>query len=61
MEDRMESNCFFEDQLIIKMHTNFVHKFDLDGVSAAQLALEIMEILKISNSSLSDFESLYFQ
>lgn len=33
----------------------------MDYGSAAELAIEIIEIIKVSNFNLNEFESLYFQ
>ena len=51
MEGRMESYYFLEEELITKMHTAFTQRFNLDNYIAAELALEIMEILKVSQES----------
>ena len=61
MEDCMESYYFFEEELITKMHGSFIQRFNLDNSTAAELALEILEILKASSSNLSEVDSFYFQ
>ena len=57
----MESHYFFEEELITKMHSKFIYRFNLDKLTAAELALEILEMLKVSNSNLNDFDNIYFQ
>ena len=57
----MDSYYFFEEELITKMHCTFIQKFNLDNFAAAELALEILEILKVSNSNLRELETLYLQ
>ena len=57
----MDAYYFFEEELISKMHSSFINRFDLDHSCAAELALEIIEMLKASNSNLSDINSFYYQ
>ncbi len=57
----MEAYYFFEEELISKMHGSFIQRFNLDNSTAAELTLEILEVLKISNSNLSDVDTFYFQ
>lgn len=56
----MDSYYFFEEELITKMHTSLAQRFNLDTGTAAELVLEFIEVLKASNSNLSDVKSLYF-
>ncbi len=56
----MDSYYFLEEELIIKMHTSLAQRFNLDTGTAAELVLEFIEVLKASNSNLSDVKSLYF-
>jgi hypothetical protein len=57
----MESYYFFEEELITRMHKSFTQRYNLDQSTAAELTLEIFEILKISGSNLNDINSLYVQ
>ena len=61
MEDRMESYYFFEEELITKMHLTFIQRFNLDNYMAAELAQEIMEILKVSQHTSKELNSHYLQ
>lgn len=42
----MESFYFLEEELITKMHSTFTQRFNLDNYMAAELALEIIDIIK---------------
>tara|TARA_Y100001936_G_C16049931_1_gene657162 strand:- start:1158 stop:1352 length:195 start_codon:yes stop_codon:yes gene_type:complete len=42
----------FEDDLLFKMQTNFMDKFCLDQGRASELALEILEMLSLSDSNI---------
>ena len=57
----MDAYYFLEEEIIAKLHTNFVQRFNMDQFSAAELALEIIEIMKVSNSNLNEINSLYLQ
>ncbi|MBT4791382.1 MAG: hypothetical protein HON90_07410 [Halobacteriovoraceae bacterium] len=57
----MDSYYFFEEKLITKMHSTFIQRYGLDNSTAAQLAWDILEILKVSDTNLNDFETLYLQ
>jgi len=57
----MDAYYFFEEELITKMHTSFISRFNLDQGSAAELTLEILELLKMSDSNLNEINSLYLQ
>ena len=61
MEDRMDSYYFFEEELISKMHSSFTQRFNLDNYMAAELALEILEILKVSQDAPADYKTLLLQ
>lgn len=51
----MQSYLFLEEELISKMHSTFTQRFNLDNYTAAELALEIIEILKLDqNNDLSE-------
>lgn len=55
----MDAYYFFEEELITKMHTSFTDRFNLDQGAAAELTLEILELLKMSESNLHEINSLY--
>jgi len=57
----MDSYYFLEEELITKMHLSFTQRFNLDNYTAAELALEIIEILKVSNSDSNDLNNFLFQ
>lgn len=57
----MESYYFFEEELMTKMHSAFTQRFNLDNYMAVELTMEIMEILKLSESTPADFNSLYLK
>ncbi|MDP7319083.1 MAG: hypothetical protein QF441_00675 [Bacteriovoracaceae bacterium] len=57
----MDSYYFLEEELISKMHNSFTDRFNLDSSTAAELALEVLEIISLSNSNLTELNSLYFQ
>jgi hypothetical protein len=57
----MESYYFLEEELITRMHKSFTQRYNLEQSTAAELTLEIFEILKISGSNLNDINSLYVQ
>ena len=57
----MESYYFFEEELITRMHSSLAQRFNLDQSSAAELTLEILEILKVGGSNLSEVNSFYRQ
>ena len=57
----MDAYYFFEEELITKMHTSFIHRFNLDQGCAAELTLEILELLKMSDSNLNEINTLYLQ
>lgn len=57
----MDSYYFLEEELISKMHVSFTQRFNLDNFTAAELALEIIEILKVSNSNMNEASSLFLQ
>lgn len=54
-----ESYMLFEEELTTKLHSSFVERFDLDKGVAAELAHEILELLHLSNSNISEVNSLY--
>ena len=54
-----DSYLFFEEELTTKLHSSFIQRFDLDKGVAAELAHEIIEILHLSNSNLSEINTLY--
>ena len=53
----MENYYFFEEELITKMQSSFISRFSLDHASAAELTLEIIEMLKVSNLNLHELKS----
>lgn len=55
----MDSHAFFEEELMTKLHYSLVQRFDLDQLKAAELTLEIMELISFSDSNLNDVNSLY--
>lgn len=57
----MDAYYFFEEELITKMYSSFTDRFNLDQGSAAELTLEILELLKLSESNLYEINSLYLQ
>ena len=57
----MDSYLFLEEELITKMHKSFTQRFNLDQLTAAELTLEIIEILKVSSSNIHEVNSLYVQ
>ena len=57
----MENYYFFEEELITKMQSSFISRFSLDHASAAELTLEIIEMLKVSNLNLHELKSFYYQ
>ena len=57
----MESYYFLEEELITRMHSSFIQRFNLDQSSAAELTLEILEILQLSDSNINEINSLYLR
>lgn len=57
----MDAYYFFEEELITKMHTSFINRFNLDQGAAAELTLEVLEMLKMSDSNLNEISTLYLQ
>ena len=55
----MDSHALFEEELMTKMHFSFVQRFDLDQLKAAELTLEIMEILSLYGSDFNDINSQF--
>ncbi len=55
----MDAYYFLEEELITKMHLSFTHRFNLDNFTAAELALEIIEIIRAGDSNLNEVTSLY--
>lgn len=55
----MDSNAFFEEELMTKMHYSLVQRFNLDQLKAAELTLEIMEIISISSPNYNDINSRF--
>lgn len=58
-EDTMDAYCFFEEELLSSLHKNFVSRFSLEQGAAAELALEIMEMFKMSDSNLYELQQIY--
>jgi hypothetical protein len=56
----MDSFYFFEEELLTKMHNSFVNRFNLDAGTAAELAVEVFEIISIVNPKLIDFDSVQY-
>ncbi len=57
----MDTYYFFEEELITKMHSSFINRFNLDQACAAELALEIIEMFKMSNTNLTELTPFYYQ
>jgi hypothetical protein len=57
----MDTYYFFEEELITKMHSSFISRFNLDHACAAELALEIIEMFKMSNTNLNELTPFYYQ
>ncbi len=57
----MDSFYFFEEELLTKMHQSFVNRFNLDATTAAELAVEVFEILSVVNPKLIDFDTINYQ
>lgn len=55
----MDSHALFEEELMTKLHYSLVQRFDLDQLKAAELTLEIMELISIAESNLFEMNSLY--
>lgn len=49
-----------EDDLLVKMQSNFMDKFCLDQNGASDLAWEILELLTLSDSNLKRLNQYYF-
>ena len=54
----MDSYYFLEEELISKMHTTFINKFNLDNFTATELSMEIMEIFRVSGPDLRSTDKL---
>ena len=57
----MDSYTFFEEETMSQMHHSFVERFNIDQLKAAELTLEIMEILNSREFDISDIDPLYMQ
>ena len=49
-----------EEDLLLKMQSNFMEKFYLDQLRASDLALEILEMLSLGDSNLKRLNQYYF-
>ena len=55
----MDSYTFFEEETMKLMHHAFIHRFNLDKRNAAELTLEIIEILNSREFEIKDIDPLY--
>lgn len=57
----MENYAHLEEEILVRMYHSFLEKYDLPPKGAAELALEVLEILKESNSNLFDIKNYIYQ
>lgn len=50
----------FEEDLLCKLQSSFMDKFCLEQNRASELALEIMDLLSLSDSNLKRLSQYYF-
>ncbi len=50
---------YCEDEFLLKIRNNLMTKFSLDNFAANDLALEIMELLTLSDSNIDLVDSYY--
>lgn len=50
---------FCEEEVVLKIRNNLMNKFHLDRFSATDLALEIMEMLTLSDSDINTLNKYY--
>jgi len=55
----MDSYTFFEEETMRLMHHDFIQRFNLDKRKAAELTLEIIEILNSREFEIADIDPLY--
>ena len=56
----MDSYIQMEELLVNKMQKSISQRFNLESSMAAELALELVEVLTASDANLIDFDSIYF-
>ena len=54
-----ETPMYCEDEFLFKIRNNLMNKFSLDNFSAIDLALEILELLTLSDSNIGLIDNYY--
>ena len=55
----MDSNYLIEEEVLKKLQKNFSSRFNLDQNLAAELTLEILEIMQVCDSDFHELNSFY--
>jgi len=59
MPNFYDTPFYCEDEFLLKMRNNLVNQFALDNFSANDLALEILELLTLSDSNIAILNTYY--